>query len=84
VTDHEPQTVAGAMSRIAAHEAVCAERYRNIEWKMNVVLGGLGMVIMGMLGWLIVTVYTLEPLRAQAYSQTQTSTSITHTQGASR
>lgn len=75
----EGQTVAGAYAQIQSHEVLCAERYKNIQEKMNWILGGLGIIFIGLVGWMAVQLYTLEPLRVAAYSQTQTV--VTHTVG---
>ncbi len=60
------QTVAGAYQAIADHERLCAERYRGINEKLGWVLGGLATLFFGLLGWMAVQLYTLEPLRVAA------------------
>ncbi|HYE45711.1 MAG TPA: hypothetical protein VEA44_08045 [Caulobacter sp.] len=62
----ERQTVAGAYMKIAAHEELCAERYRGINEKLSWVLGGMATMLLGLLAWSLVQLYSLEPLRARA------------------
>ena len=62
----ERQTVAGAYMKIAAHEQLCAERYRGINEKLSWVLGGMATMLLSLLAWALLQVYTLEPLRARA------------------
>ena len=67
----------GAYAKIEGHEILCAERYRNLQEKMNWILCGLAGMVVSLLAWMAVQLYTLEPLRASAYSQT----TITHATG---
>ena len=60
--DH-PQTVSGAFDRIEAHENLCAERYKGINEKLDMLIKGSGFVIVGLVSWMAVQLYTLEPLR---------------------
>lgn len=60
------QTVAGAYQAIADHERLCAERYGGINEKLGWVLGGLATLFFGLLGWMAVQLYALEPLRVAA------------------
>jgi hypothetical protein len=60
------QTVAGAYAKIEGHEALCFERYRSINEKLRWILSGLVMIFLGLLGWSMVQLYTLEPLRVSA------------------
>ncbi|NBB16017.1 hypothetical protein GVN21_11680 [Caulobacter sp. SLTY] len=59
----ERQTVAGAYLQIAAHEQLCAERYRGINEKLSWVLGGMAAMVLALLAWSLVQLYRLEPLR---------------------
>lgn len=59
----ERQTVAGAYLKIAAHEELCAERYRGINEKLSWVLRSLVGMLMALLAWALVQLYALEPLR---------------------
>ncbi len=61
----ERQTVAGAYMKIAAHEELCAERYRGINEKLSWVLRSLVCMILALLAWALVQLYALEPLRSQ-------------------
>ncbi|MDB5431095.1 MAG: hypothetical protein JWP35_2211 [Caulobacter sp.] len=63
------QTVAGAYQAVADHERLCAERYRGINEKLGWILGGLATLFFGLLGWMAVQLYTLEPLRVAAAAQ---------------
>lgn len=65
----ERQTVAGAYAKIEAHEDLCAERYRTIYGLLRWILGILITATLGLLGWSLMEVYALQPLR-----QTQTVT----------
>lgn len=50
----ERQTVSGAYDRIAAHEDLCSERYKNIHGRIDLifrVLGVGGMLLIGVAGW---------------------------------
>jgi hypothetical protein len=62
----EHQTVAGAYAKIDAHEDLCAERYKGINEKLGWIMGGLGMTIVGLVSWMAVQLYTLQPLRMAA------------------
>ena len=59
----ERQTVAGAYMKIAAHEELCAERYRGINEKLSWVLRSLVGMLLALLAWALVQLYALEPLR---------------------
>ena len=61
----ERQTVAGAYMKIAAHEELCAERYRGINEKLSWVLRSLVGMLVALLAWALVQLYALEPLRKQ-------------------
>ncbi len=37
--------VAALEKQVAVHEAVCGERYRAINFKLNVVVGGIGIIL---------------------------------------
>ncbi|MDB5471312.1 MAG: hypothetical protein JWR84_2872 [Caulobacter sp.] len=60
----ERQTVAGAYMKIAAHEELCAERYRGINEKLSWVLRSLVGMLLALLAWALVQLYALEPLRS--------------------
>lgn len=70
-----PQTVAGAYDKIAAHEELCAERYRGINEKLTWVMAALVTLVLGFVGWAAVQLYTLEPLRVAAAARVQTEAS---------
>lgn len=57
------QSLGGAYDRIAAHEELCAERYKGINEKLDMLIKGAGLVIVGLVSWMAVQLYTLEPLR---------------------
>ena len=57
------QTVAGAYMKIAAHEELCAERYRGINEKLSWVLRSLVGMLLALLAWALVQLYALDPLR---------------------
>ena len=61
----ERQTVAGAYLKIAAHEELCAERYRGINEKLSWVLRSLVCMVLALLAWALVQLYALEPLRRE-------------------
>ena len=65
----ERQTVAGAYLKIAAHEELCAERYRGINEKLSWVLRSLVGMLLALLAWALVQLYALEPLRRGASLQ---------------
>lgn len=67
----ERQTVAGAYAAIESHENLCAERYRGINEKLHWIMAGMGATLIGLIGWMAVQLYTLEPLRIAAASQGQ-------------
>lgn len=67
------RTLAGAYAKIEAHEDLCAERYGNIHtaiadlkrgnrWVISLVVG----LVVGLVGWMAVQLYALEPLRMAA------------------
>ena len=69
----ERMTVAGAYDKIEGHEALCAERYSRIHESideikggMRWIIGGLATIVMGLLAWMAVQLYSLEPLRIAA------------------
>jgi len=57
-------TAAGAYQMIAAHEVLCAERYRGLNEKLTLVLGAMASMVLALLGWALVQLYALEPMRA--------------------
>ncbi|MBX3479989.1 MAG: hypothetical protein KF842_06290 [Caulobacter sp.] len=57
-------SLAGAYQRLAAHEDLCAERYRGINEKLSWILGGLATMVLALLAWALVQLYALEPLRS--------------------
>lgn len=59
------QTVAGAYMKIAAHEELCAERYRGINEKLSWVLRSLVGMLLALLAWALVQLYALDPLRKE-------------------
>ena len=65
----ERQTVAGAYLKIAAHEELCAERYRGINEKLSWVLRSLVCMVLALLAWALVQLYALEPLRRAGEDQ---------------
>lgn len=65
----ERQTVAGAYLKIAAHEELCAERYRGINEKLSWVLRSLVGMVLALLAWALVQLYALEPLRRAVHSE---------------
>jgi hypothetical protein len=67
----ERQTVAGAYLKIAAHEELCAERYRGINEKLSWVLRSLVGMLLALLAWALVQLYALEPLRRGDPSEAQ-------------
>jgi hypothetical protein len=56
-------TAAGAYQMIAAHEVLCAERYRGLNEKLTLVLGALASMVLALLGWALVQLYALQPMR---------------------
>ena len=74
-------TVAGAYAKIDSHEDLCAVRYKSMDEKINWILSGLGMMFIGLVAWMAIQLYTLEPLRAAAYASTSTQVTTTHTTG---
>lgn len=63
------QTVAGAYAKIDAHEELCAERYRGINEKLGWMLKGFVGLVLALLAWSMVQLYTLEPVRVLASQQ---------------
>jgi hypothetical protein len=59
----EDMTIAGAHLRIDGHEQLCSERWRTMNDKMDAVLRVMVLLFLGLLGWMAVQLYTLEPLR---------------------
>ena len=57
------QDARAAHMKIEAHEQLCAERYRNISDKINWMLMGTGSIVVGLMAWMAVQLYALEPLR---------------------
>lgn len=41
----DEQRIATLERNVAVHEAVCAERYKGINTKLNIVLGGIGILL---------------------------------------
>ena len=41
----DEQRIATLERNVAVHEAVCAERYRGINSKLNIVLAGIGILL---------------------------------------
>ena len=64
------QTVAGAYDRINSHEARCDERYKTINWKLNLLVSVMITMIGALLGWALLEVYTLQPLRTETVAHT--------------
>ena len=70
----ERQTVAGAYMKIAAHEELCAERYRGINEKLSWVLRSLVGMLVALLAWALVQLYALEPLRTDRLAEPRQAT----------
>lgn len=70
----ERQTVAGAYMKIAAHEELCAERYRGINEKLSWVLRSLVGMLLALLAWALVQLYALEPLRRGSFPKAEQTT----------
>ncbi|MDB5433567.1 MAG: hypothetical protein JWP35_4683 [Caulobacter sp.] len=68
--------MAGAYQAIADHERLCSERYRGINEKLGWILGGLATLFFGLLGWMAVQLWTLEPLRIAAAHQGATTVNV--------
>ncbi len=62
----EKKTVAGAYAKIEAHESLCALRYKGINEKLHWILLGLATLVVGLMSWMAVQLYSLEPLRVIA------------------
>lgn len=60
------QTLSGAYQAQADHEKLCAERYRSINEKLGWLMMGLAGLFAGLMGWMAVQLYALEPLRVAA------------------
>lgn len=60
------QSVTGAYAKIEGHEALCNERHNTINQKLNGIGAGIVIVALGMLGWMAIQLYTLEPVRVAA------------------
>lgn len=65
MAEHD-MTIASAHARMDTHEAVCAERYENIKALLKWIVGGLVALVFGLMGWMGVQLYTLQPLRDMA------------------
>jgi len=55
----ERKTLAGAYAKIETHEAVCAQRYDGITFKLNMLFAALGVAITMLLGggaWALQTI----------------------------
>jgi len=50
MTDDLDARLRDAETAISVHEAVCAERYRAINFKLNVLLGALGLFLTALMG----------------------------------
>lgn len=81
----ERQSVSGAYAKIEGHEALCAERYEGIknaisDLKSTAKWSGRGIIalLVSILGWALVQLYTLQPLR-QVPSQSVTISTTTPT-----
>lgn len=68
--------MAGAYAKIESHEELCANRYDGIktaiaELKAIVlwILGGVAACVLGVLGWALIQLYTLEPIRERSVPQ---------------
>jgi hypothetical protein len=60
------QSIAGAYLKIAAHEELCAERYRGINEKLSWMLGAMATMVLTLLAWALVQLYALQPARTSA------------------
>jgi hypothetical protein len=50
----ERKTVAGAYAKMDSHEAVCAERWKGVDFKLNLLFAALGtgvLLALGAGGW---------------------------------
>lgn len=80
----ERQTVAGAYAKIDAHEEICALRYKGIadalddlkSW-LRWIVSGVATIAVGLLGWALIQLYTLQPLRTQVTTTTLSTTTAT-------
>jgi len=79
------RSLAGAFAKIDAHEELCSERYRGIDEKLKWIMTGLGVLFIGLLGWMAFQLYLLEPLRVAAQLQNnqpqQVNSTIIHSSG---
>lgn len=76
--EQSAQTVSGAYARIEDHESRCLERYETIHATMaelkgllKWLVGGVGTIFFGLMCWMGVQLYTLEPLRIAAAARLQ-------------
>lgn len=89
MTEEPRQTVAGAYDKIEGHEALCAERYEGIknsigdltktadELKGTLKWSARGIIalLISILGWALVQLYTLQPLRQTTTATVSTTVS---------
>lgn len=62
-------TIAGAYARIANHEQICAMRYGPIFRFLWGISAGVALIVVGLLAWMAVQLYSLQPLRVAAAQQ---------------
>ena len=62
-------TVAAAFARIKGHEELCALRYQGIMDWLKYITMGIVTLIISLIAWMAVQLYTLEPLRVQSQNQ---------------
>jgi hypothetical protein len=70
----EKQTVAGAYAMISEHEKVCAERWKGVDFKLNLVFGAIGaaiMLAMAVGGWGLSTLMANQQQQLQILAQQQ-------------
>jgi hypothetical protein len=41
----EEARVAALEKQVAVHEAICGERYKSINFKLNITVGGIGIIL---------------------------------------
>lgn len=66
------QTVAGAYAKIEGHEQLCAERYRNIHGRLDLlfaVLGAAALIAVGAGGWAFNRVWESQQQQVAALQQ---------------
>ncbi len=64
------ERISALESWVEGHEALCADRFGDLKQTVNKLVWGVGVIGIGVIGWLAVQLYTVQVSRLPVPSQT--------------